>query len=153
MRAARWAPEMIKGTGKAIRRARELRREMTLPEVILWQQLRKTQTGYKWRKQHPAGPYDLDFYCDRAKLCVEVDGEAHDRGERPERDAKRDQWLLARGILTLRIRAVDVLKNLEGVLIHITENARSRAPLHHPPEVAGGPPPPAKLGEDLKVSP
>jgi len=144
---------MIKGTGKAIRRARELRRTMTLPEVLLWQQLRKARAGHKWRKQHPAGPYDLDFYCDRAKLCVEVDGEAHDRGDRPRRDVYRDAWLLDHGVATLRIRAVDVLKNLEGVLTHITENARSRAPLHHPPKVAGGPPPPDKLGEDLKVLP
>jgi very-short-patch-repair endonuclease len=72
---------MLKGTGKSYRRARELRRTMSLPEVLLWQHLRKQQTGFHWRKQHPAGPYDLDFYCDSAKLCVEVDGEAHDRGK------------------------------------------------------------------------
>jgi very-short-patch-repair endonuclease len=121
---------MIKGTGKAYRRAKELRREMTLPEVLLWQALRKIQTGYKWRKQHPAGPYSLDFYCDKAKLCVEVDGQVHERADQPRKDAVRDAFLAKHGVLTLRISAVDVLKNLDGVVAHVTEHARSRAPLH-----------------------
>ena len=81
---------MLKGTGKAYRTSRALRRTMSLPEVLLWQQLKGKATGRKWRKQHPAGPYSLDFYCDGAKLCVEVDGEAHDRGDRPAKDAARD---------------------------------------------------------------
>ena len=117
---------MIKGTSKAYRRAKELRREMTLPEVLLWQQLRRNQTGFHWRKQHPAGPYDLDFYCDKAKLCVEVDGEAHERGNQPRKDKARDAFLAKHGVLTLRVSAVDVLQNLEGVVEHIIEMARSR---------------------------
>jgi very-short-patch-repair endonuclease len=117
---------MLKGTGKAYRRAKQLRREMTLPEILLWRELRGLQTGHHWRKQHPAGPYDLDFYCDKAKLCVEVDGEAHNRGDQPARDERRDKWLAENGIFTLRITAVDVLKNLEGVMIHINEVTRTR---------------------------
>ncbi len=131
---------MLKGTGKAYRRAKSLRREMSLPEVLLWLQLRKRQTGFKWRKQHPAGPYDLDFYCDAAKLCVEVDGEAHDRGERPQRDARRDAWLAENGIETLRIPATEVLGNMDGVIALIHARARNGAPLHRPSD---GPPPPA----------
>ena len=137
---------MLKGTGKAIRQARSLRREMSLPEVLLWQQLRKPRSGYHWRKQHPAGPYSLDFYCDVAKLCVEVDGEAHDRGDRPQRDQRRDAWIAAEGIATMRIPAGEVLGNMEGVLAFIDAHARSRAPLHHP---SGSPPPPAAPGEDF----
>ena len=137
---------MLKGTGKAYRRARELRRQMSLPEILLWRQLRRKQLGYRWRKQHPAGPYDLDFYCESAKLCVEIDGEAHERGERPIRDERRDRWLAARGIATIRIPATEVLSNMEGVLLFIEANARKRAPLHRP---ADGPPPPDELGEDL----
>jgi very-short-patch-repair endonuclease len=136
---------MLKGTGKAYRRAKELRREMSLPEILLWRQLRNKQTGFHWRKQHPAGPYDLDFYCDDAKLCVEVDGEAHDRGEQPRRDARRDAFLGKHNILTLRVPATEVLRNLDGVLIFINATARKRAPLHQP---SAGPPPPDKLGED-----
>jgi len=117
---------MLKGTGLAYRRAKRLRDEMSLPEVLLWQQLRANQTGLHWRKQHPAGPYTLDFYCQRALLCIEVDSEAHERGNRPDRDAARDAFLLRHGIVTLRITAVDVLKNLESVVTHIVETARSR---------------------------
>ncbi|WP_213980250.1 endonuclease domain-containing protein [Sphingomonas sp. dw_22] len=136
---------MLKGSGKAYRRARELRRELTLPEVLLWQRLRGRAIDQHWRKQHPAGPYSLDFYCDVAKLCIEVDGEAHERGDRPDRDAKRDAWLAVHGITTLRIPAAEVLGNLEGVVRLVTEHARKRAPLHRPSD---GPPPPAELGED-----
>jgi very-short-patch-repair endonuclease len=137
---------MIKGSGRAYRRAKELRRDMSLPETLLWRQLRKKQTGFHWRKQHPAGEYDLDFYCDRAKLCVEVDGEAHERGERSRKDARRDRWIEAQGIRTLRIPAQEILSNLDGVLIAIGAIARKRAPLHRPSD---GPPPPDKLGEDF----
>ncbi|WCT75484.1 endonuclease domain-containing protein [Sphingomonas naphthae] len=138
---------MIRGTTTAFRRSRELRRAMSLPEVLLWQQLRRRGAGHKWRKQHAAGPYTLDFYCDAAKLCVEVDGEAHGRGDRPEADARRDAWLAARGIETLRVPAVDVLGNLEGVVTFIAQVAGGRRPLHHP-AAPGGPPPRAKLGEE-----
>lgn len=116
---------MLKGDGKAYRRAKKLRREMTLPEILLWRELRG-RGGDKWRKQHPAGPYTLDFYCDRAKLCVEVDGEAHERGDNPGRDARRDAWLAANGIETLRIAAAEVLDNLEGVLTHIHRTSTER---------------------------
>ena len=119
---------MLKGTGLAYRRAKRLRREMSLPEILLWQQLRANQTGLHWRKQHPAGPYDLDFYCEKATLCVEVDSEAHERGDRPQRDAARDAFLARHRIFTLRVRAVDVLQNLEGVMTHIVEAARTRTP-------------------------
>jgi very-short-patch-repair endonuclease len=119
---------------------------MSLPEVLLWQQLRRHQTGFHWRKQHPADAYSLDFYCDAAKLCLEVDGEAHDRAGRPGRDARRDAWLAEHGILTIRIPAAEVLGNMEGVLAFIETHARERAPLHRP---ADGPPPPDELGEDL----
>ena len=51
---------------------------MSKPERLLWGALRKNKLGLRFRKQHPAGPYVLDFYCDSARLCVEVDGESHD---------------------------------------------------------------------------
>lgn len=130
-----------KGTARSVSRARRLRREMSLPEVLLWQQLRQQPEGLKFRRQHATGPYDLDFYCSDARLAIEVDGEAHSRGNRPERDAARDQWMSDKGIDTLRIPAIEVLKNLEGVLIGIIGKARARLPLHHPPR--------GKLGEDL----
>ena len=95
-------------------KARVLRRQLTLPEVLLWRELRVLPV--RFRKQAPADPYVLDLYCAKAKLVIEVDGEAHDRGDRPILDARRDAWLAERGIKTLRIPARDVLKDLDGVM-------------------------------------
>lgn len=104
-------------------RARALRASMSLPERILWRQLRLRQTGLRFRRQHPAGPYVLDFYCHEARLCVEVDGDAHDFT--PARDQRRDSWLVSQGVRTLRIPARDVLHNLEGVVQFIVAEARA----------------------------
>ena len=93
---------------------------MSLPEVLLWQQLRKEPDGVRFRRQHPAGPYVLDFFCATANLALEVDGEAHNCGDRPRRDLARDKWLNERGVRVLRIPAVEVLKNLDGVLSSIS---------------------------------
>ncbi len=107
----------MKAEKQTIKRARVLRRSLTLPEIILWGQLRKKrQDKAKFRRQHPFGPYVLDFYCDQARLAVEVDGWVHDMGDNPARDARRDAWLAVQGIATLRILATDVLNNLDGVL-------------------------------------
>jgi very-short-patch-repair endonuclease len=96
---------------------------LSLPERILWRELRKKQTGLRFRRQHPAGPYVLDFYCDQAKLCVEVDGESHDF--RVVHDERRDRWLLEQGVRTLRIAARDVLTNLEGVIQFVVTEAQA----------------------------
>jgi very-short-patch-repair endonuclease len=125
--------------------ARKLRRNMTLPEVLLWRWLRQRPEGLKFRRQYPTGPYVLDFFCSDARLAVEVDGEAHSRGDRPDRDQARDQWLRSAGIETLRIAAADILDDTDAVLRWISMKARDRLPLHHP---AGGPPPRGKLGKD-----
>ena len=125
--------------------ARALRRKMTLPEILLWQALRQKPDGLKFRRQHPTGPFILDFFCSDARLAIEIDGETHSRGDRPKRDAERDAWLREASIETLRIPAVDVLSDLDAVLRYIVHDATSRLPLHHP---AGGPPPRGQLGEE-----
>jgi very-short-patch-repair endonuclease len=122
-----------------IRKARTLRREMSLPEVLLWRLLRQKPSGVKFRRQYPAGPYVLDFYAPDAKLGIEIDGIAHDMGDRPERDLRRDAWLAAQGFTIVRIAARDVLEDVEGVASSIFELVRGgQKPLHHP---ADGPPP------------
>jgi very-short-patch-repair endonuclease len=60
---------------------------MTLPEVLLWRELRKRPDGLKFRRQQAANSYVTDFYCHSARLAVEVDGEAHNRGNAPISDA------------------------------------------------------------------
>ena len=134
-----------KARPNATQNARKLRRRMTLPEVILWQSLRQRPNGLKFRRQHPSGPYVLDFFCTDARLAIEIDGEAHSRGDQPHRDAVRDGRLQSAGIYTLRIPAVELLNDPDAVLRWIVTEARARLPLHHP---AGGPPPRGKLGED-----
>ena len=108
--------------------AKALRRNLTLPEILLWRELRKLPL--RIRKQVPVDPYVLDFYCAKAGLVIEVDGEAHDRADRPERDARRDAWLAEQGVTTLRIPAADILRALEAVmrLILAELNARGNAP-------------------------
>lgn len=93
-----------------VARARQLRRQMSLPEVLLCQELRK-QSEVNFRRQHPLGPYVLDFYCAAAKLCMEVDGIAHDMGSAPKRDATRDEWLREKGVTVLRIAATEALRS------------------------------------------
>jgi len=109
----------LEGSENGRRNTKRLRKEMTPPEIDLWLALRANDAGLRFRKQHGVGDYVLDFYCAPARLAVEVDGEAHNRGDRPARDAVRDEWLLGRGVRVLRYPAIDVLSNLEGVLREI----------------------------------
>jgi len=99
--------------------AKRLRAEMTSPEIALWLALRRNDAGLRFRRQHAAGNYVLDFYCAPVKLAIEVDGEAHSRGDRPERDALRDAWLAAQGVRVLRYPASDILSELEAVVRQI----------------------------------
>ena len=130
-----------------MRLSRARRRQMSFPEVLLWEALRKRPGGLKFRREHPTGEYSLDFYCGDARLAIEVDGEVHARGDRPERDARRDAWLAAAGVATMRAPAIEVLHDLDAVVRGIVAEARSRLPLHHP-AARGGPPPRGELGEE-----
>jgi very-short-patch-repair endonuclease len=97
---------------------------MTLPEVMLWQALKANSAGVKFRRQHPVGPYVADFYCAEARLVIEVDGIAHDRGDRPARDAARTAYLETKGCRVLRIAASDILKNASEVAASVVQSAR-----------------------------
>ena len=133
----------MRAPGVIFGRARELRRAMSLPEVMLWQLLRKRQPGgLRFRRQHPIGPYILDFYCPSVRLALEVDGLAHDGADRLRRDRQRDAWLARRGIKVLRILAADVLRvdGLEAVIAVVmtaaaTPSGSRRSP---PPPLSGG---------------
>ncbi|WP_066588287.1 endonuclease domain-containing protein [Sphingomonas pruni] len=116
----------LEGSGSGKRNAKRLRKEMTPPEIGLWIALRRNEAGLRFRKQHSADDYVLDFYCAPAQLAIEVDGEAHSRGDRPERDAVRDAWLVSQGLQVLRYPAIEVLTNLEGVVGQIIAVALER---------------------------
>jgi len=110
---------MLTGPKATVVKARNLRRDLSLPECLLWRALRLRPGGFKFRRQHPAGPYVLDFFCAGARLAVEVDGVAHDMGDRLERDSVRDQWLAAQGVTVLRIPACHVLSDVGNVIDQI----------------------------------
>jgi very-short-patch-repair endonuclease len=130
---------------QTVARARQLRKEMTLPEVLLWQALRQRPAGLKFRPQHPAGPYVLDFYCASQRLAIEIDGEAHNRGDRPTRDEARDRWLAREDVRVLRLPAAFILKDVATAVSYIVAQTLPDQPLHH---ATHGPPP--RSGEELK---
>jgi very-short-patch-repair endonuclease len=107
---------MLQGVGNTGERAKALRRSMSPPEIALWLALRERPGGFKFRKQHPSGRYVADFYCHAARLVIEVDGTAHDFGDHPSRDARRDAWFNARDLKVLRIPAVEILRDLDAVV-------------------------------------
>ncbi|HEX6375140.1 MAG TPA: endonuclease domain-containing protein [Allosphingosinicella sp.] len=112
----------------SVTRARQLRRQLSLPEGLLWRELRARPGGFKFRHQHPLGPYVLDFFCCEAGLALEVDGISHEMGDNPQRDERRDRWLAGKGVMTLRVTAVDVLREMEAVLRLVVHLCRERSP-------------------------
>ena len=117
-------------------RARKLRKEMSKPERMLWQQLRQRPGGFKFRRQHPIGPYVTDFCCLSQRFVVEVDGSAHDNLDRAKFDERRVTFLKENGFRVLRVAASRVLANAVDTAEAIV--ARMASPLHQP--AAGSPP-------------
>ena len=106
----------MRAPNETIVNARRLRRALSPPEVKLWSRLRTRTPGMPaFRRQHPIGPYVLDFYCAKARLAVEIDGMSHDVGDRPERDICRDGWLEAQGVTVMRIAAGEVMRKADDV--------------------------------------
>ena len=96
-------------------RARQLRKNLTDAERLLWQRIRYKQVdGCKFRRQQPIGPYIVDFVCFEKKLVVEVDGGQH--AEKHLDDSKRTEWLATQGFRVLRFWNHDVLRHLDGVV-------------------------------------
>ena len=108
-----------------VQRAKELRRQMTSEETILWQQLRTNRLhGFHFRRQQIIDGFIVDFYCHAASLVVEVDGEIHQ--QQAEYDAERDRILTARGLLVLRFQNKEVNEDLASVLAHIVKACHER---------------------------
>ncbi len=129
----------MSATDKAYKHARRLRRELSLPEKLLWVRLRGAEL--RFRRQHPVGPYVLDFYCPAANLAIEIDGAAHDFGDRPQRDDKRGEWLITQGLELLRVPAQDVLPDPDAAAEALLRLCADRArPLHHSASPSGPPP-------------
>jgi very-short-patch-repair endonuclease len=143
---------VITGPRDIVKRARKLRSEMNLPEGLLWRELRKRPQGLKFRRQHPAGIYVLDFYCAAARLAIEIDGSAHDGAQAAKADARRSEFLRSQKVATVRVPAVAILRDTGAAVARIVEICAERVgrlsglrpvPLHH---AAHGSPPP--VGEE-----
>ena len=97
-------------------RRRELRKNQTKAEEILWFELRHEKLGFKFKRQHGIGGYILDFYCSQKKLIIELDGGIHDTEENREYDEVRDKYFTELGYKVLRFKNVEVESEIEKVL-------------------------------------
>ncbi|HSL28971.1 MAG TPA: DUF559 domain-containing protein [Anaerolineales bacterium] len=108
-------------TKEKLQRARELRREMTPAEKVLWQELRANKLGVHFRRQQLIAGLIIDFYCHKAALVIEVDGDIHDLKQ--EEDARREKVLNELGLRIVRFRNDEVINKLSLVLGKIKELA------------------------------
>jgi very-short-patch-repair endonuclease len=100
---------------------------MTDAENRLWRALRRDQlNGLHFRRQHPVGPFTLDFYCPSLRLAVEVDGGQHAEQQK-QADDRRPRWLAEKGVVVVRYWNNDVLSNLKGVLSDLLMHAERLA--------------------------
>ena len=95
---------------------RKLRKNSTPQETILWARLRRSQLGYKFRRQHSIGKYIVDFYCPEKNLIIELDGGQHDEESARKYDEKRSKYLERLGFQVLRFWDRDINLNLKGVI-------------------------------------
>ena len=102
-------------TTASVSRARQLRKQSTDAEKILWRHIRSRQlAGYKFRRQAPIGKYIVDFLCYEQKLVIEIDGGQHQL--RSKSDRERTNWLEAQGFRVVRFWNNQVLAETEAVL-------------------------------------
>ncbi len=96
-------------------RARELRKNSTLSEILLWDQLKgKKLKGYQFNRQKPIGNYIVDFYCSKLGLVIEIDGISHNT--KIDKDMRRQKVLESYGLNVIRFNDLDVKKELDAVL-------------------------------------
>jgi very-short-patch-repair endonuclease len=106
--------------------ARQMRKQPTVAEHVLWGALRGNKLGARFRRQHPVGRFILDFWCPEAKLAVEVDGGVHDENEQREQDALRTALLDQYGYQVVRFRNEEVLRDLPAVEARIRDEIAAR---------------------------
>jgi len=110
---------------KTTERAQKLRREATPAERKLWARLKAKQlNGLQFRRQHPIGPFIVDFYCAALKLAVEIDGDSHGSIEAQQFDEKRSPFIATKGVRLIRFWNSDIHERLDGVLADILEEER-----------------------------
>ena len=110
-------------------RAKELRKNMTPAEKMLWQRLRNYQLdGFYFRRQHPIKYFIADFYCAKADLIVEVDGGVHNDPDAQEWDINRTAELEKSGITVIRFTNEEVFNDIERVIQKIRQQLNVLCP-------------------------
>ncbi len=103
--------------------ARNLRKNMTDAERLVWTKLRMKQLkNSQFYRQKIIGNYIVDFYCPKAKLVIEIDGGQHYMDEGKKKDKKRDSYIKKLGLKVLRFSDRDVLKNISSVSEEVFNN-------------------------------
>ena len=120
---------------KLKQKARDLRNDSTLSEVLLWKHLKGRQMrGYSFRRQRPIDNYIVDFFCPDLMLALEIDGISHDGKKKDIYDKNRQKRLESLGIRFLRFNDRDVKKNIREVVITIEGWIDENPPLAPPRE-------------------
>ncbi|MGY2975234.1 DUF559 domain-containing protein [Thermostichus sp. MS-CIW-37] len=126
--------ELPKASQELIARARQLRREATTAESLLWELLRDRRLlGRKFRRQHPIGQFIADFFCDDARLIIEIDGAVHREPTQQERDRLREEILREHGFAMLRFTNDQILDRTEQVLQEIAAYVTAHSYEHPSP--------------------
>ena len=111
--------------GRTFVKAKQLRKNMTKTESLLWERLSNNQLdGIRFRRQHPIANYIVDFYCHKYKLVIEVDGEYHRTKDQMIHDQKRDSTLKNLGLSILRFTNQEVHQNIDKVITKIRESLK-----------------------------
>lgn len=126
--------ELPKASRELIARARQLRREATTAESLLWELLRDRRLlGRKFRRQHPIGQFIADFFCDDARLIIEIDGAVHRELTQQERDRLREEILREHGFAMLRFTNEQIFDHTEQVLQEIAAYVTAHSYEHPSP--------------------
>jgi very-short-patch-repair endonuclease len=103
----------INNINKLFDRRKELRNNSTPQEILLWSQLKNSQFGFKFRRQHSIGGYIADFYCPSKKLVIEIDGSQHFVNR--EYDEVRSRYFESLNIKVIRFTNAEINTNINGV--------------------------------------
>ena len=112
-------------------KAREMRKNPTEAESLLWHYLSDNKLGVHFRRQHPFYGYIPDFVSLKNQIIIEIDGGYHFEGEQPEKDAERNEYLQEAGFTVLRFTNEEVLCDIDTVIEKITDELEDDARTHH----------------------
>lgn len=113
--------------------AKKLRQDMTLGEVLLWNELKQKQLGVRFSRQIPIDEFIVDFFCKELRLAIEVDGASHYHDDQPKKDEQRQQRLESLGVRFIRFDDADIKNNINWVVNEIHFLIRQNRPPSNQP--------------------